>query len=310
MDKMSLWVSSWRGDVTRCKKLYESVQKFNEDKLPFYVVMSKDDIEFFKNEMGSDGITYVDEAQINPYKGKYDGWRIQMVNKMHFWKLGLTKNYFVMDSDCLFIKPFYEDDFIAYDDIPYTTVFEDNVYQLTIRPENYEGWKDHHGREYIDLCYKDWQRGVRKVIPNTYKKHLHFGPCPVTYNTSVWKSFYEDYVEANGLQTHDIIAHVSADYSWYGEYLMYAKVIDIVPTEAQFLVMHNRKQYEWFKKNITLDEIKRVYLGVIINSSFYAGEENEELLMRASAGSMQNPWQLSKSLTPKHFGGWYEEALK
>lgn len=301
----ALFVSSWRGDVTRCKKLYESIEKFNMDKIPFYIVLSKDDIPIFKQVLGTTNINYVEEEQINPYRGYFDGWRLQQVNKMEFWRLGITKNYFSLDSDCLFIKPFYEDDFIAYDDIPYTTVFEDNVYQLTIQSENYEGWKDDHGREFIDLCHKDWQRNIRKVIPTKYKKALHFGPCPVTYNSSVWESFYTNYVEANGLKTHDIVNYVSADYGWYGEYLMSTKCIDIVPTEAQFLCMHNKKQYDWFLKNISLDEIKRVYLGVIVNSSFYAGEENESRLE-----TQGRTWQLSKSLVPENFGGWYQQIFK
>lgn len=302
MNNMSLFVSSWRGDVTRCKKLYESIEKFNSDNLPFYIVLSKDDFSIFKNILGTENITYVEEEQINPYRGYFDGWRLQQVNKMEFWRLGLTKNYFSLDSDSLFIKPFYEDDFIAYDDIPYTTVFEDNVYQLTV--QNYEGWKDHHGREFVDLVHKDWQRQIRKVIPTKYKKALHFGPCPVTYNSKVWESFYKNYAEENGLKTHDIVNYVSADYGWYGEYLMYSKVIDIVPTEAQFLVIHNKSQYDWFLKNISLKEIQRVYLGVIVNSSFYAGEENEDRLNREG-----RTWQLSKSLVPQNFGGWYEEVL-
>lgn len=303
MNNFSLFVSSWRGDVTRCKKLHDSIEKFNMDKVPFYIVLAKDDIPLFKNIIGTNNIIYVEEEQINPYKAYYDGWRLQQVNKMEFWRLGLTKNYFSLDSDALFIKPFYEDDFIAYDDVPYTTVFEDNIYQLTL--QNYEGWKDEHGREFVDLCHKDWQRNIRKVIPTKYKKALHFGPCPVTYNSEVWRHFYTNYVEANNIKTHDLINYVSADYGWYGEYLMYSKCIDIIPTEAQFLVMHNKKQYDWFLKNVSMDEIKRVYLGIIINSSFYAGEENEQRLE-----SEGRTWQLSKSLVPQNFGGWYNEIFK
>jgi hypothetical protein len=302
-NNFSLFVSSWSGDVTRCQKLYESIQKFNSDKIPFYIILSKNDIPIFKNILGSQDINYVEEEQINPYKNAMDGWRLQQVNKMEFWRLNITKNYFALDSDCLFIKPFYEDDFIAYDDIPYTTVFEDNMYQLTL--QHYDNWKDDHNREFIDLIHKSWQRDIRKVIPTKYKKALHFGPCPITYNSKVWESFYTEFVEPNNLKTHDLIRYVSADYGWYGEYLMFSKKIDIVPTESQFLVMHNKKQYDWFFKNISIEEIKRVYLGIIINSSFYAGEENENRLNLEG-----RKWELSKSLSPKIFGGWYEQVLQ
>jgi hypothetical protein len=300
MNNMSLFVSSWRGDVTRCKKLYESIEKFNEDKLPFYIVLSKNDVPVFKNVLGTEGINYIDEESINPYTGQIDGWRMQQINKINFHKLNVTENYFTLDSDCFFIKPFYIDDFIAYDNVPYTTVFEDNVYQLT--SQNYEGWKDDKEREFIDLCHKAWQRDIRQTIPNSFKKALHYGPCPVTFHSKVWAYFYENYLHPNNLSILDIILHVPNEYGWYGEYLMYTKLIDIVPVEAPFLCMHSKAQYDWFIQHIPFETIKRVYMGVIINSAFYAGEENEEKLDKNG-----RTWQLSKSLVPVNFGGWYNE---
>lgn len=299
MNNMSLVVSSWRGDVTRCKKLYESIEKFNTDNIPFYIVASKDDIAVFKNALGTENINYVEEEQINPNKHVFDGWRIQQINKINFSTLDIAANYYTLDSDCFFIKPFYLDDFIAYDDIPYTTIFDDNVYQLTL--QQYEGWKDYHGREFVDVCHKAWQRDIRTVIPNKFKRALHYGPCPVTFNSNVWKHFINEFLKPNEYTVYDIINHVPNEYGWYGEYLMYTKLIDIVPSEAQFLCMHSKQQYDWFMKNIPFDSIKRVYLGVIINSAFYAGEENEQRLEREG-----RTWQLSKSLSPTEFGGWYK----
>lgn len=300
MHNIALFVTSWKGDITRVKKLHESILKYNVDQIPFYIIVSKDDIQIFKQIIGEEEITYIEEETINPYKGVFDGWRMQQVNKINFATLGLAKNYFTLDSDCFFIKPFYKDDFIAYDDIPYTTVFDDNVYQLTC--QNYEGWKDNHGREFIDLVHKDWQRNIRKIIPNKFKKALHYGPCPTTFNSEVWQHFFKNYLQPNNLTVADIINHVPNEYGWYGEYLMYTKLIEIIPTESQFLCMHSKEQYDWFLANIPFEQVKRVYLGVIVNSAFYAGEENETLLQERG-----RTWQLSKSLVPSTFGGWYSK---
>lgn len=300
MHKLVLFVTSWRGDVTRVKKLHQSIQKYNSDNIPFYIVVSRDDLDIFKQVVGTEGINYVEEESINSYRGVFDGWRLQQVNKIMFATLGIAENYFTLDSDSFFVKPFYEDDFIAYDNIPYSTLFDDNVYQLT--SQEYEGWKDHHDREFIDLVHKDWQRDIRKIIPNKFKRAIHYGPCPVTFHSAVWVHFIEEFLKPNGFTVGDIIAHVSNEYGWYGEYLMYTKLIDIIPCEAQFLCMHNKAQYDWFVENISFDVVKRVYLGVIINSSFYAGEENEDKLQTEG-----RTWQLSKSLVPTQFGGWYKE---
>lgn len=300
MHKLVLFVTSWRGDVTRVKKLYQSIQKYNKDSIPFYVVVSRDDLDIFKQVVGTEGINYVEEELINSYRGVFDGWRLQQVNKIMFATLGIAENYFTLDSDSFFIKPFYEDDFIAYDNIPYTTIFDDNVYQLT--SQEYQGWKDDHGRETIDLVHKAWQRDIRKIIPNKFKRPIHYGPCPVTFHSAVWIHFIEEFLRPNNYSVGDIIAHVSNEYGWYGEYLMYTKLIDIIPCEAQFLCMHNKAQYDWFVEQISFDVVKRVYLGAIINSSFYAGEENEDKLQAEG-----RTWQLSKSLIPTQFGGWYKE---
>lgn len=299
MENFVLFLTSWRGDLTRVKKLQESIQKFNKDNIPFYVVCSKDDMQAFKDELGTHDINYLEEEQINPYKKIFDGWRVQQVNKINFSTLNIAENYYTLDSDCFFIKDFYVDDFIAYDNIPYTTAFDDNLYQLTAN--SYSGWKDHHDREFIDLVHKAWQREIREVIPNKFKKELQYGPCPITFHSNVWKHFNENYLVPNNLSVADIIKAVPNEYGWYGEYLMYTKIIDIIPTECQFLCMHNKKQYDWFLENIDFESVKRVYLGVIINSSFYAGEENENLL--ESSG---RPWHVSKALSPNEFGGWYK----
>ena len=55
----------------------------------------------------------------------------QQVIKSEFWRLEKAKNYLVLDADCIFIRTFYQSDFIAKNDIPYSIV--------------------HKGR---DLCYK------------------------------------------------------------------------------------------------------------------------------------------------------------
>lgn len=300
MKNFVLFVTSYRGDITRVKKLYESIEKYNSDSIPFYVVISKSDISIFKDHLGTDNIFYIEEESINSYKHIFDGWRIQQVNKINFSTLDIADNYYTLDSDSFFIKPFYLDDFIAYDNIPYTTVFDDIVYQLT--SQHYEGWKDMHDREFIDLVHKDWQRNIRQIIPNKFKRSLHYGPCPVTFHSNVWKHFINEFLIPNNLSIGDIINHVPNEYGWYGEYLMYTKLIDIIPSEAQFLCMHNKEQYDWFMKHISFDTIKRVYLGVIVNSAFYAGEENEQRLSTEG-----RTWQLSKSLIPQNFGGWYNQ---
>ena len=41
----------------------------------------------------------------------------QQVIKSEFWRLEKAKNYLVLDADCIFIRDFYQSDFIAKNDI-------------------------------------------------------------------------------------------------------------------------------------------------------------------------------------------------
>jgi hypothetical protein len=84
MHKLVLFVTSWRGDVTRVRKLYESIQKYNVDSIPFYIVVSQEDLPIFQKEVGTQNVNYIEEESINIYRGTFDGWRLQQVNKIMF----------------------------------------------------------------------------------------------------------------------------------------------------------------------------------------------------------------------------------
>ncbi len=63
--------------------------------------------------------------------------------KAGFWRLNISANYLCLDSDCVFIRPFYENDFLAEDKTPFTVL--------------------HQNKEYFQLAYN---RGMSKAVIN------------------------------------------------------------------------------------------------------------------------------------------------
>ena len=67
-----------------------------------------------------------------------------------------------------------------------------------------------------------------------------------------------------------LIDYSPSEFSWYGEWLLTIK-FPIYPLEPLFKVYHYKQQYlEDKQKGITLDNIKDLYLGVILQSNWGA----------------------------------------
>ena len=121
MNKLVLYCKSYHKDVERAKILLDSIVKYNEDNIPFYISVPETDIELFQNILGTEYYTLVTDESIDTDN---EGWKGQQIVKSQFWKLGLCENYVCVDSDCFFIKPFHVNDFMFNDATPYTICHE------------------------------------------------------------------------------------------------------------------------------------------------------------------------------------------
>lgn len=182
-------------------------------------------------------------------------------------------------------------------------MWEDKVTELTDVKYKTDSWKDEYGRPFMDTFFKDTVRNVRSVIPNKLKKLYHYGVQPI-FNSLVLESFNENYLKANTITVEKCIEFCPADFTWYGEYLLYTKVIDIVPSECLFLCFHSKKQYLDYIEKYTIDDLRKMFLGLVINSLFYTGPEYDELYEKSDL-PIGHKWMISKSLQVKKFDGYY-----
>jgi hypothetical protein len=253
-------LKSYAKDLNYAVRLIKSIEKFNIDKICLYVVVPQKDLSLFI-PYKSNLIVIVDEEvfcdELFNHSIPNAGYLNQQIIKLVFWELGITKNYFCIDSECVFIKNFYLDDFMFDENTPYSILVEDN--ELRVEPEYYYGYWEKR-IEYIDYIKKEIGLPGKAIIT-----------CHgmTTFSAEVLKSFKENYLSIKGLTYKDIISKAPYEFSWYNFWLQKFCFEKIRHREPLFKTFHNEGQLVSYKyQSIRTSDIARGYLGYIINSNF------------------------------------------
>lgn len=247
--------------MPRYKILVESVEKYNKEKIPFYTSVPSSEVDMFKKEVPADVVEIISDDEIYPDIPPMRGWESQQIVKSSFWKLEICINYLMVDSDSYFIKPFGVSDFMYDDHTPYTVLHEQkDLFSWTSKNHQMLGFnpKDSFSKERLSIMDVFGREG----------RVYDFGPGPVVWNYNVWCSLEEEYLKPNGLKFENLIQQMPSEFSWYGEWLLYRKDIDIMPMEPPFKFFHYFHQYQEYKdKGYELEHWAENYLGVVMQSS-------------------------------------------
>lgn len=261
MNSIVLYCKSFGPDVHRVKSLLESVEKHNKENIPFYISVPSVDVTIFRTILGerSTYILITDEEILG--SNLEQSWLNQQIVKASFWKLKNCFNYVMIDSDSYFIRDFFVKDFIYDGVIPYTVMHEQkDLFQWTARVRPQLGFNP---QESFAEC--------RKPIMELFgrKGRLYdFGPSPVIWACEVWKTLEEEYTQPNGLTFEQLIQNVKSEFTWYGEWLLIRKPIDLWPIEPMFKVFHYLPLYNEYKQlGYSVDDWKQNYLGFVMQSS-------------------------------------------
>lgn len=264
MNNLVLYCKSYRNDVQRANKLLDSVKKFNKDGLPFYISVPKEDLDLFKQVLGTDGYVLIQDEDIHHNNR---GWKGQQIVKSQFWKLGLCQNYVCVDSDCFFIRDFYERDFMFDEETPYTICHEYNHFFEFVEKHPYVSSKEPMTFDPRESFLKE-----RLHVMNLFNRKgvvYDFGPGPTIWSAKVWKSLEDHYLSHNKITFEHLIEINPSEFTWYGEWLMYSQEIRLVPRGPLFKNYHYVFQYEYDKqKGYGLDKIAKLYLGVGMQSIY------------------------------------------
>lgn len=267
MEKIPLFCKSYYRDVLRAKRLVDSIEAFNADKLPFFISVPAADIPLFKDKVGQRRCEWVADEDIIHASPKLSveamsrvgGGLAQQVIKSEFWRLHFCSAYLCLDSDAVFIRDFYLADFITEAGVPYTTLHQCKDYlQLAVNL----------GKEQVIRDFNRDSASGRQLFARSGPEY-DFGPTPVVWSSRVWQDLAANFLEPRGWSLLDAIQHFPAELRWYGEALLAYNSIPLHPVEPLFRVYHTDWQYFAQRKTgETIDKLREKYLGVVMQSNW------------------------------------------
>jgi hypothetical protein len=261
----SLVVKSYYNDLNRADRLVKSIRKHNNENLPLYVIVPREDLSSFQDKLGTDDVNYVEDEDILSITLGLSRKKIathppaimQQVVKSEFWRLGFADNFLIIDSDSYFIKTFGLSDFMFNESVPYT-IMNEGRHQLD--------WAARAGNERFLRDYHDLRERALDLFGRN-GPHFDFAPTPMICSSYVWRLLYEKVAKPIGESFYDQIDRFPCETQWYGEFLLHDQTIPIIPREPLFKVWGFEAQW---KEGVMLGETDDVlaenYLGVIDQS--------------------------------------------
>ena len=267
MHDLVLYCKSYRNDFLRLKRLLASIDRFNADGLPFYISTPIADHELLIQIVGQEGYHWVADEEIVRANAQADfaayqampGGLSQQIIKSEFWRLGLTENYLCLDSDSLFIRPFYRPDFMAVDGNPYTVLHQNKEFLQLATDRG-------HLRVERDLRVEAERVKAlfARVGPNFY-----CAPAPFIWSAKVWQSLDQGYLQPNDISLWKLISPAHPETLIYAEALLKYRAIPLIAIEPLFRTYHFDWHYYLMKRlGETEEKLRQNYLGVIYQSAW------------------------------------------
>lgn len=262
---LGILVKSYAADLEYTRRLMASVARFNRDHIPVFLVVPESDVEVFA-EFANTDVSVLSEELLGahlvrePTAGFSPGYINQEIVKLSFWELGLCSNYFCVDSDAEFIRPFGFTDFMHDSTTPYTFLTEDR--DLVVEPEYYESTWVNRLRSLEAIRTEIGYTG-----PWLFTVHGH-----AVFSAVVLQSFVESFLAPRGWDYRDALALSPYEPTWYNTWLLHTHAIPIHSREPLVKTFHNANQHlEYQLRGITQEDAARGFLAVVVNSNYSRG---------------------------------------
>lgn len=261
--KFVFYCKSYRNDFDRLNILIKTFEKYNHDNIKLFISIPETDIPYFKINLSNNIYLIADESFASEYLtdedylDKKSGYLNQEICKLVFFKSNFSENYFCLDSDSQFIRPFFYSDFMYDDDTPYTVLVQDK--DLSIE-------KDYHNKFWVSrlLSIKSIYNHVG-LNDNRYRTcHGH-----QTFNSKVLNSLETDFMIPSGYSFLDLIKLEPYEFTWYNAWFQKCKVIQEIAVEPIFKTLHTRRDYFFSKfQLLELSDFAYAYVGIVLNSKW------------------------------------------
>ena len=256
MINFSLFCKTYRGDFDRFKILKESIDKFNCDKIPLFIVCPKKDIEIFQQTITNKELYKIcfvsDEEILEKNNINYDGeqsWFVQQLCKLGFYKLNLCRFYAIFDSDCYFINNFYEKDFMFSKTEPYFHI----AFKRT-----------------PDDQYQKIKKFFHRKGP-----YYNFIFQSQVFDSYVLKDMEKNILHKKNWSLKNLLDICPYEFNWYGEYYIKIKKNKYHYIGETGKIFWLQRQYRDAQKNgLTLDDFKQQgYLFICMNNGWVKDKE-------------------------------------
>ena len=144
--KFVFYCKSYKNDFSRLEILIKTFESYNYENIKLYISIPESDFIFFNLSLGQNIILISDESfaadflTLNDYMDKKFGYLNQEICKLVFYKTNYAENYFCLDSDSQFIRPFFYSDFMFNDELPFTVLVQDKDLSIEKKYHN-KFWK-------------------------------------------------------------------------------------------------------------------------------------------------------------------------
>ncbi|WP_348798191.1 DUF6492 family protein [Flavobacterium adhaerens] len=262
MHKLIIFIKTYQPDFETVYQLLDSIDKFNRDNIPVVISVNDDHFDFLKPDCFKK-YKVIRDSEITT-TSITNGWRYQQIIKCNVYKLNICENYLSIDSDSMFIKDFYFSDFMYDDNTPYT-VMQESKDLLEI--------DERLGMDSDNVFFKRALRDTRPFFGNKGKE-WDYGPSPYIWSSKVWRHFNEVFLKDLNMTFEDFFNEIDKkSYSpsecvIYGEYLLKTKLITLYPIGNLFKVYHYQKQYSIERKQLSIEQLSKIYFGVIYQSNW------------------------------------------
>jgi len=260
--QLAFLLKSYSQDFELAARMVASFHIFNQDNIPLYVVIPDTDLKLFES-LVAENVTLISEIKFEkhlvnePVHALRPGYINQEIVKLAFWELGLTENYFCVDSDAEFIRPFTTSDFMFDAHTPYSVLVQD--LELAVEPTYYSQYWQSREKELQHIATL-LELDTRVIL--TCHGHQVF--C-----AKVLESFVNEFLFPRDWDYRDALAQAPYEFTWYNLWLQKTKLHEIHAREPWVKVFHHEGQYlEYVSRGVSVTDLARGYLAVVINSSF------------------------------------------
>lgn len=273
---VAIFIKTFARDLRLAQRLMRSIEEHNRDRIPTFLVCEPELFDEF--EFLCSNTTLISEEIFSEvlFTGTVDtlhskiaaGYLNQQLIKLEFGSLNLVQNYFITDSDLVFIRDFFIGDFLV--DEFGTQVFHacEEDRQLSSRGD-------------YSITWDERQKSLSRIASAIGITDID-GFYPTVHNSQLMSvrvlTDLKEFLKSRNMDFRDALVISPYEFSWYSLYALKFHSQTLKTRENFVFMLHSSLQHvEAFITGRSFKTLAPGYLGVIVNSNISSWNGAETL---------------------------------